>query len=325
MDIIKQLLKDLSDNKILQKLRADQHGQHAGAHSIVKCALMLWYIASVPIISRDSHQGLPPDSTIGVDEHGANLLTWSRRFSHKKHAVGNLGIMAMLMTTESWLRPKHPNLKAASLVSNATTTLLLASYLIHPVAMENPWAFGMSSAQFTDALHQFIRTSWHIARENYSAFDCPPGCEFGATLNEVKLADDGKRLLTRIGRDSWQEAPHWHPCRRVPGSSWNKYLKNWSQPMFSSKPITNRKVVITLPSTMLDLARPWEIYYTDLRARFDSVSSMIFELLLLAGADQDTRQDDIAWLIREPCDERSTLIWLLPLDKIILQESSVPR
>nr|QDH06610.1 mating type A-1-2 protein [Epichloe glyceriae] len=276
--IIQQLLENNNDeNEILQRLHNSGQGDPL---AIVKKALVLWYAGSCPIFSRDPHQGLPPDSEL-EDDSGAPILTWSRRFFHEQHAIGNLGLMAMLMTSETWLSPKHEKLKAASLISTASATILFASYLICTEAMHRPWAHDVSSAQSSEAMALFIRSSWQVARENSEIFDSPPGREFGATLKEVKLSDDGKRFLTKIGHESWHEAPYWHPCRRVPGSSWNKYLRNFACPLFPTH-LTTNYIHISLPTTMFSLVQPWEAYYAELRIRFDQVRHFQGNLLMVS-------------------------------------------
>lgn len=272
LSIIRQLLRAPDDNQILWRLQHSNFGQAGDELAVVNSALVSWYTASVSIPLRDPQQGMPPGSNIEVDDNGTLLLTWSRRYSHEKHALGSLGIMAMMMNSETWLPPKHPNLKAAALVSGLTTTILLATYLIHPAYTQNACVLPSRSTQNDDALLLFIRISWYISRTRFSDFVCAPGADFGANLNEVKLGNDGRRLLTKIGRDHWHEAPHWHPCRKVPGSAWNKYLKNMNRPVFPTDEADSNEVAINLPSTMLDLAHTWETYYSELRARFDRVS-----------------------------------------------------
>lgn len=120
---------------------------------IVKASLTMWYRSSVPIFTRDPLEGLPADS----DNTAA--IPWSRAYSNEQHVIGNLGLMAMLMTSENWLPPKHPNLKAASLVSSAVTTVLVATYLICPQTTRCPSAFTTSAAQNDEALTLFIRAS----------------------------------------------------------------------------------------------------------------------------------------------------------------------
>nr|BAD72607.1 MAT1-1-2 [Ephelis japonica] len=268
--IIQQLLEDhTDDNEILRRLRELEQNDSL---KTVRNSLNLWYDASCPIFSRDPHQGLPPDTEL-EDESGASILTWSRRFFHQQHAIGNLGFMAMLMTSEVWVLPRNGKLKAASLISAATTTILFASYLIYTDAVQHECACTLdaTSAQSFEAMTLFIRSSWQVARTNSNIFDSPPGREFGATLSEVRLSNDGKRFLTRVGHKSWCEAPYWHPCRRVPGSVWNKYLKNLARPIFPIQFRANNKLHISLPNTIFSLIQLWETYYHELRDRFDQV------------------------------------------------------
>lgn len=228
---------------------------------------MLWQAASSPILSRQSHQAVGSD----LDESRAPTLAWSRRLSYEQHAISNLGLIAMLMTSETWLSPKHEKLKVASLISAASTTIMFASYLLCHVVADKTWAKGISSAQGSEAMTLFIRSSWQIVRENSDMFDSPPGSEFGATLREIRLSNDGRRFLAKDGHDTWREAPYWHPCRRTPGSCWNIFLRNTFRPVFPTESTGSKKICISLPSTMFSLIRPWETYYSELRNRYDQV------------------------------------------------------
>nr|AKE48502.1 MAT1-1-2 [Ustilaginoidea virens]AKE48506.1 MAT1-1-2 [Ustilaginoidea virens] len=258
-----------TENEILQRLRHPDSAQDVYAIDVVKSSLVAWYNTSVPIFSRDPHQGLPPDSVINFDSNGTQLLTWSRRFSHEQNKISNLGLMAMLFTTENWLPPQDPNLRTASLISSVTTTILFASYLISSEGLQNLRFHKVSAAECDEAISLFIRASWQVAREGSSKFNGPPGDEFGTSLNEIKLNSNGKRLLTKIGHQQWHVAPYWHPCRRVPGSSWNKHIRNFNRPIFHAEPSSSNAVFISLPNTMLALTQPWETYYSELRSRFD--------------------------------------------------------
>jgi hypothetical protein len=125
----------------------------------------------------------------------------------------------------------------------------------------------------------FMKTMWHIAREGSLEFDFPPAAEYGASEEEVKLSHDGKRLLSKVGQESWSEASIWHPCRRIPGSPWNKFIRNKHQKLFLSPRVGRTQLALQLPSSSLSLAEPWEIYYSELRSRFDQVQ-YISHLLL---------------------------------------------
>lgn len=228
---------------------------------------MLWQAASSPILSRQSNQAVDSD----LDGSRAPTLGWSRRSSYEQHAIGNLCLIAMLMTSETWLPPKHEKLKAASLISAASTTILFASYLLCHAVANKPWVKGVSSAQSSEAMALFIRSSWQIVRENSDMFDSPPGSEFGATSREIMLSNDGRRFLAKDGYDTWREAPYWHPCRRIPGSCWNVFLRNAFRPLFPTELTGSKEICISLPSTMFSLIRPWEAYYSELRNRYDQV------------------------------------------------------
>ncbi|KID70246.1 mat1-1-2, partial [Metarhizium hybridum] len=261
------------DNEILQRIRDISMVLRTSPIGIVEATLRVWYASSVPVFTRDPQDGLPLDSAMRDTRNDVSTLTWSRSYSTEQHEVGNLGLMAMLMTSENWLPPKHPNLKAASLVSSAVTTMLFASYLICPQLLRSPGSLSTTTGQTDEALALFIKASYQVACENFDKFDSPPGSEFGATPDEMKLSHNGNRFLTKIGCNTWSEPAYWHPCRKVPGSNWNKFIRNSSRPIFPTTSPLRNELVVVLPSTLFGLAQPWAVYYNTLRVRFSLVSS----------------------------------------------------
>ncbi|KJK75531.1 hypothetical protein H634G_08895 [Metarhizium anisopliae BRIP 53293] len=158
--MFQQLLSDAAhDNEILQRIRDISMVLRTSPIGIVEATLRVWYASSVPVFTRDPQDGLPLDSAMRDTRNGVSTLTWSRSYSTEQHEVGNLGLMAMLMTSENWLPPKHPNLKAASLVSSAVTTILFASYLICPQLLRSPGSLSATTGQTDEALALFIKAS----------------------------------------------------------------------------------------------------------------------------------------------------------------------
>ncbi|EXV03679.1 hypothetical protein X797_003478 [Metarhizium robertsii] len=158
--MFQQLLSDAAQgNEILQRIRDISMVLRTSPIGIVEATLRVWYASSVPVFTRDPQDGLPLDSAMRDTSNGVSTLTWSRSYSTEQHEVGNLGLMAMLMTSENWLPPKHPNLKAASLVSSAVTTILFASYLICPQVLRSPGSLSTTMGQTDEALALFIKAS----------------------------------------------------------------------------------------------------------------------------------------------------------------------
>nr|BAE93601.1 MAT1-1-2 [Tolypocladium inflatum] len=273
--IIRFLLRDSnSDNTILQRLHQVGIEHQIDAMSVVEAALAMWYNGAIPVITRDPLQGWNPAfrSELQYDDNGEPFVPWSREYSATKHASANLGLVSILMTTDRWLTPTQPLLKVGSLISRSVTTLLYAAFLIAPRMLEEPWAEYMRHTRPEETMRAFLRSAWALWRENYELFDVsPPGIEFGVTLGEVKLTSDGMDLITMLGDDDWYCPDISHPIRKVPGSAWNKFLRNHKQPVFPETQSQAPGFQAMIPSSLLTLARPFEKYYFELRSRIDHV------------------------------------------------------
>nr|QWT68614.1 MAT1-1-2 [Ophiocordyceps robertsii] len=271
MEITRLLLEKLDDgNEILQRLHTIAVYHHNDAIYVVKGALAMWYSSAIPAVSRDPLQGLNPEALREFDENGDEFDPWSRRFATQQHRAANLGIVAMLMTFKSRDSEAHPLSKAASLVARSVATLLYAVFLICPRMLEETWTHYLESTRPDETIKTFLRSTWSLTRENCTQLNVPaPGLEFGTTLDEVRLTRDGSNLITRIGRFSWHSPPAWHPLRNVPGSPWNKFLRNHSQPIFPETPSQSAGFRVTIPGSLRTLASPFEEYYSELRSRMD--------------------------------------------------------
>lgn len=177
----------------------------------------------------------------------------------------------MLLTSETWAVPKQKNMFRVVLCANATTSILYAAFMI--TSSNSGADFPARETPFPQAFEAFrlyIRSSWLLAREGEIQ---TPGQDYSATTDEVKMSNDGKRLLSKIGRAEWSEAPLWHPVRKVPGSPWNKFIRNTGQKMFPRIGDSVEPMKFQVPSSALTLIEPWEQYYADIRSRFDEVGS----------------------------------------------------
>nr|BAC67540.1 MAT1-1-2 [Cordyceps tenuipes]BAD95879.1 MAT1-1-2 [Cordyceps takaomontana] len=237
---------------------------------LVKETIALWYISAVPVATRDPHHGLPPDSEIET-EADTTILRWNRQYAARKHEITNLGLIAMLLTAETWLRPENQSLRFAALVANATTTILFGAFMILPkINIGGSSTLLTSTFKENEAMRLYLKTTWQMTREGTSRYTDPPCAEFGTTTSEVKIDHTGRRLLSKIGQEYWAVASLWHPGRKTPGSAWNKFMKNTQQSYFTQTR-TERALKYRLPSSCLSLAEPWEIYYSELRLKFDQV------------------------------------------------------
>nr|BAE93604.1 MAT1-1-2 [Lecanicillium flavidum] len=264
------LWNEQKNNIIIDRIIALSAEEDIDPVLLVKEAIALWYISAVPISARDPHQGFKPDAEVEIED-GHTIIRWNRQYAAKQHELANLGLIAMLSTSETWSRPEHPSLQFGTLVANAVTTILLGTFMILP-KMESiePASVLASSLKNNEAMRLYLRTSWQLAQEGTPKYGSSPSAEFGANSSELKLDYNGRRLLSKIGHENWTVASLWHPCRKTPGSPWNKFIKNKKQPYFPKK-AKKTSLQYQIPSSCLSLADTWETYYSELRTRFDNV------------------------------------------------------
>lgn len=262
------LRKPQKDNNIIDRIVSFGAEQRIDPVLLVKEAIALWYISAIPVSTRDPYQGLRPDANIEA-ENGTAIMGWNRQYSAEKHELANLGLIAMLLTSETWSQPENHSLQYGALVANAATTVLFGAFMILPKMGQVKTATLLFSAlKDNEAMRLYLRTSWQLARRGASKYTSSPSAEFGANTSDIKIDHTGKRLLSRIGQEHWSVASLWHPGRKTPGSPWNKFMKNMKQPYFPAR-AKNTSLKYQIPSSCLSLAEPWEIYYSELRSRFD--------------------------------------------------------
>lgn len=182
---------------------------------------------------------------------------------------GSLGLTAMLLTAGVWRAPKQPKLKMPSLIANSITSVLFAGYLISFHAREDILVYLSEQGLARKAFTAYMQCAWQMARVNQESH-AQPCQEYGVLLpDEVMVSPDGRRMLTNIGRNDWHEPPFWHPCKKTPGSDWNKFFKNVGRPLFVPASFTSTHVSHRLPNTALKLVEPVEEYYESVEDRMD--------------------------------------------------------
>jgi hypothetical protein len=266
------------NNPIIARLRTIAVQTEHEPMIAIKGAMALWYTSSVSIFERDIHQGVSSEEEIMTIEDGTIVATWNREYAAERHYAGNLGLMAMLLTTETWLPPKDSKLQVASLVSCAATTVLFAAYMISSrMPTYESWNFALPACPNNEGIRLFLRSAWRLAQQTVDDGHISPGIDFGARVDEIRLSKDGKDLLSKVGRGDWGRASFWHPGRKVPGSPWNKWIKNICRPIFPKSPYDNLRdihIVFRLPSSAILLTSVFGEYYSALRTKFDQVSKL---------------------------------------------------
>ncbi|KAH6955712.1 MAT1-1-2 [Ilyonectria sp. MPI-CAGE-AT-0026] len=273
IEVIKTLFKEASgSNDVLQTILDHSQEADVDPNLLLRGAIVLWFTSASPILSRDPYLGLPPKAMSG----GGLTFPWVQRLAEKNFFIGNLGYLSMLMTAESWEKPSHPKLQVATLMANGIISFLFATFVIAPHLKTHPqWRQYITNSETRGhkEMTVFLKTTWQVSREGWEKFDHPPGAEFSALNTEVKMSRDGRNLLTRVGRPGWHVAPYWHPFRVVPGSPWNKFIRNRRQKIFQIFPTLNNRVQYMVPGSAATLTSSCEAYYGVLRSQFDSTNT----------------------------------------------------
>nr|QFP39764.1 mating type protein 1-1-2 [Fusarium dlaminii] len=264
--VINQLMTDLSiDNELLNGIRAThiRLARYGSPLKIIDAALVRWYTEAVIVLY--SHQATRSPDTTGMPRG------WTPGYRRNHRSIANLGFMTILRGIEVWAHPKHPKLQAASLISKAAVAILYATYTIGPRL--KGFAFNyLSEMPVSKSRELFLRVFVSISGNVYNddeVFATPPAFEFGAARGNVRICQQGKKLLVRsLYEQFYREAPDWHPYRRVPGSPWNNFIRNTESPIFSTNEnhVPHTKIKFILPYSAIVLAGQFKATYNWVRA-----------------------------------------------------------
>ena len=254
------LWDDSEDNTILAKIRSVAGSVSQDPAEVVQRVIHLWYRYAIPVLART-----PPRERNSFDDDDEPARedddTWISYHGH----------LSMLLLADVWEHTAHPKLQTACLVANATITILFAVYTITS-RLDSDILINTQPVVTQRAMQVFLRTAWQVARQGWKNNQHPPGIEFGAHLDEVRLTRDGTEVQSKVGRQKWAIAPYWHPARKVPGSHWNKFFQNKRQPVFPTGLPHTPGIHFKAPSSALALLDTWETYYDNLKERMDVVS-----------------------------------------------------
>nr|AEP03806.1 mating type protein MAT1-1-2 [Fusarium subglutinans] len=259
--VINQVMTDLSiDNELLNGIRAT-HIRLAGYGSplkIIDAVLVRWYTEAAIILY--SHQSVRSPNTVGMRRG------WIPGYRRNRRSIANLGFMTILRGIEVWAHPKHPKLQAACLISKATLAILYATFTIGPHLEGFAFKY-LSEVPVSKSRELFLKVFVSISGNVYNddeVFATPPAFEFGAARGNVRICQQGKKLLVRSPTEQfYREAPDWHPYRRVPGSPWNNFIRNTELPVFSTNenPVPHTNIKFILPYNAIVLAGQFKAKY----------------------------------------------------------------
>lgn len=183
------------DNPIIAKIRTIAVQTNSEPIIAVHGAIALWYTSCMSIFVRDIHQGVSSEEEITTFEDGTIIATWNREYAAECHYAGNLGLMAMLLTTEMWLPPTDHKLQVASLISSAATTMLFAAYMISSrMPAYHFWSCALNACPNNEGIALFLRSAWRLAQRSVDKEGFLPGADFGAHIDEIRLSRNGNGL-----------------------------------------------------------------------------------------------------------------------------------
>ncbi|KFA66094.1 hypothetical protein S40285_04295 [Stachybotrys chlorohalonatus IBT 40285] len=238
---------------------------------VVEDAIIDWYMSTFSLIpgsiSCRENEGYD-DNESDENEVDDDSDTSSDSDEEVNAPPNIMGLVAALLTSEPWMPPHHPVLRRATLISNVVVTVLFAAHLI--LHKQLPSTKGDNETRpknCQDALKHFLRFVWKLEPKT----DCIPLPLFGASPDEIKLQSNGRGLLINTPSQGWVDMPEWHPCRKVPGSAWNKFMRNHLQPIFSTASTSSEELFLEfhLNSVALEILAPYETYYDALEVKFD--------------------------------------------------------
>uniref|UniRef100_A0A8H7N2E0 Uncharacterized protein n=1 Tax=Bionectria ochroleuca TaxID=29856 RepID=A0A8H7N2E0_BIOOC len=287
------------DNSVLQYLQTQGNHLCGSPIRFIESMLHLWFISAAPILARDT-LGTDVDS-IALGRNGQIAEDLDVDSSSAKLLYVNLGILSMLLTSKNWRDPADSSLHAATLTANTVASMVFAAYSIGMVQRNLDWSFRTGKVPFRRVVYTFVKCAWQLSRQGGNIIDRGPGGLFGALSEEIRLSPHGKGILIRADRvedeedqeedqeeegddkfdvhseeeddgekeELWLEPPFWHPFKQVPGSPWNKFLKNKQQPIFSFTDEDVTGITHRMPSSAMEIILPFQRYYRELRFRFD--------------------------------------------------------
>ena len=256
----------LQDNFLLPIIRTHAQGLEKDPAQLVRGAIELWGQLSMQHRTGDPCHGFGMDDNVTIDADGFYRLKYDEDLADQQQLIPDLGQLAIFMISDMWQAPSDPDLREAHLLASTTTTMLFGAFAFLPYVAMHPWETILKLNADHSGLKMFLQTAWKTCRPVKPSKS--PAVEFRASLNGSKLSQDGKRILTQDG----QELPYWHPTRRVPGSHWNKFLRNHAQPIFSTR-VNSPPFRYKVPSSVLIISQTFENFYYALRERFDQVSA----------------------------------------------------
>lgn len=211
--------------------------------------------------------------------------------------LGNLGFLSMLLTTENWKDIPEcgsSKLRYAALIANSVTTVVCGAFVMFRgfgPEVEEAWDKSLKLTPPSVCIWAYLKSSWQVARTGGKVWaNGGPGVQFNAGSEEIRMRTDGKRVLVKFGRVNWQDPAYWHPCKQIPGSPWNKFLKNKNQPTFEpSRKISDPQIMHRLPSTAIKFAEIFEKLYETIYEEMDERKIERRELNAVESGLQHTR------------------------------------
>lgn len=197
-------------------------------------------------------------------------------------SIETVAYLSMLNLSEVWLSPDDKDeegLQITTLAAKSAISFLIVGTLMFPHLADSVCSSeDLSKLGPRLPFEAFLRAFWDVTKVRLPAYLPAPAAEFGANFDEAKLTVSGRSLMVKTKKNGWHKAPLYHPARVVPGSAWNKWMKNEDRKVFMGgnqnsafEDDPELEIWYRVPSSALTLIEPFKSRYEALRRKFTEV------------------------------------------------------
>ncbi|CEJ95235.1 hypothetical protein VHEMI10726 [[Torrubiella] hemipterigena] len=265
-------------NMILDKILDTSDRQNMPVLDLMKNLIIRWYLCTLPALARAKRARVT--DVLGVVEGQSEDESANSRLK-------TLGIWSLLFCSKARTEKQGICDGQASAAEGAVALIHLVYAMQYELIADEPMISNAILCIGEDAVSLYLKLMRRIHSKARKPRQERPGSVFGASNKYVRMSRDGRSLKVQDGQGHWTVAPSWHPCRTIPGSSWNKFLRNAWAPRFGSNAQQHR-LCYNVPDSALTLSDTFVNYYHDLQSRFDQAGRSRVLLSSNASARQFT-------------------------------------
>ncbi|CEJ95234.1 hypothetical protein VHEMI10726 [[Torrubiella] hemipterigena] len=252
-------------NMILDKILDTSDRQNMPVLDLMKNLIIRWYLCTLPALARAKRARVT--DVLGVVEGQSEDESANSRLK-------TLGIWSLLFCSKARTEKQGICDGQASAAEGAVALIHLVYAMQYELIADEPMISNAILCIGEDAVSLYLKLMRRIHSKARKPRQERPGSVFGASNKYVRMSRDGRSLKVQDGQGHWTVAPSWHPCRTIPGSSWNKFLRNAWAPRFGSNAQQHR-LCYNVPDSALTLSDTFVNYYHDLQSRFDQSAPLV--------------------------------------------------